>query len=227
MDFQDIYDSGADGYDALVGAEDADGNLLPAIGAVVALDGRLAVEVGAGTGRVTKLLRRAGARVVATELAADMVRVGSCATGSDDGVVWCRASAPALPVRDGVADAVVAGWVVAHQREWEPDSWPAVVTGFLDEMRRVLRPGGTTVLIETLGTGFDEPSPTPELAEYYEWLETTHGFQRSWIRTDYQFASVDEAATVTGAFFGPDFADTVRANGWARVPECTGIWWRS
>jgi ubiquinone/menaquinone biosynthesis C-methylase UbiE len=224
MDFHDVYDRGADGYDALVRAEDVDGNLLPAVEAIVPLAGRRVVEVGAGTGRVTRLLARAGAEVVATEPAADMVRVG--AAQADPHVHWCRASAGALPVADEVADAVVAGWVLAHQREWEPTRWREVVSGFLHEMHRVLRPGGATVLIETLGTGFSEPTPTAELAGYYDWLQATHGFERTWIRTDYEFADVDVAARVTGAFFGPEFAATVRANGWARVPECTGVWWR-
>jgi ubiquinone/menaquinone biosynthesis C-methylase UbiE len=226
MDFHDVYDHGAEGYDALVRAEDVDGNLLPAVEAIMPLAGRRVVEVGAGTGRVTRLLARSGAEVVATEPAGDMVRVGAAAI-VDERVHWCRASAAALPLADEVADAAVAGWVLAHQREWEPTRWQETVSGFLHEMHRVVRPGGTTVLIETLGTGFTEPTPTPELAGYYDWLQATHGFRRTWIRTDYQFDSVDGAARVTGAFFGPEFAATVRANGWTRVPECTGIWWRS
>jgi hypothetical protein len=66
--------------------------------------------------------------------------------------------------------------------------------------------------------------PSRELAEYYAWLEEEQGFTRDAIRTDYLFASVDEAAAVTGFFFGAGFAERVRAEGWTRVPECTGIW---
>jgi hypothetical protein len=102
--------------------------------------------------------------------------------------------------------------------------WQAHVARALGEMRRALRPRAALVVIETLGTGSETPAPpNPALAEYYAWLEA-RGFTRSAIRTDYQFASVDEAASVCGFFFGDAFAQRVRTNGWARVPECTGIW---
>jgi len=104
------------------------------------------------------------------------------------------------------------------------DDWRAHVGRALAEMRRALEPGAPLVVIETLGTGSETPAPpNPGLAEYYAWLEA-QGFARMTIRTDYRFASVDDAATVTGFFFGPTFAERVRAQGWARVPECTGIW---
>jgi ubiquinone/menaquinone biosynthesis C-methylase UbiE len=98
----------------------------------------------------------------------------------------------------------------------------------LAEVRRVLRRGGTAVIIETLGTGRETPQPpSPALAEYYAWLEGEHGFSATWIRTDYRFASLEEAARLTGFFFGVGFAAQVVENRWVDVPECTGIWWRT
>jgi hypothetical protein len=35
---------------------------------------------------------------------------------------------------------------------------------------------------------------------------------------------VDEAVERTEFFFGPELAATIRANGWARLPEWTGVW---
>ncbi len=79
-------------------------------------------------------------------------------------------------------------------------------------------------MIETLGTGSEHPSPTAELQEYYQWLETQRGYVRTSIRSDYLFASVADAERVTEAFFGDDFAAKVRDPKWQRIPECTGIW---
>jgi hypothetical protein len=94
-------------------------------------------------------------------------------------------------------------------------------------MERALRPGGALVVIESLGTGEDEPRPpSPELAEYHAWLEEDRGMDRSVVRTDYRFADVESAARATGSFFGRDFAERVRREAWSRVPECTGLWWR-
>jgi hypothetical protein len=88
-----------------------------------------------------------------------------------------------------------------------------------------VKPGGTLIVIETLGTGFTEPAaPAPELADYYAWLESQRGFGRHALRTDYGFDSVSEAARVLGFFFGEQMAALVAEGGSPRVPECTGIW---
>lgn len=225
MNYHEIYDHHAEAYDELVAAEDCDGNLLPALAQVMPITGRV-VEVGAGTGRVTRLLVQAGATVVATEPAAAMLAVGRQRLGEHASVSWHQAPASALPVADAWADAGIAGWVFGHFREWMPAGWQDALTQALAELGRVVRRGGALVIIETLGTGATDPAPpTPGLAEYYAWLEA-RGFARTWVRTDYRFASVDEAARVTGFFFGQEFAARVREQGWARVPECTGIWSR-
>jgi hypothetical protein len=89
-----------------------------------------------------------------------------------------------------------------------------------------LVPGGVVAVIETLGTGQTEPAPpTQGLADYYAWLERERGFQRIVLRTDYAFPDPDTAASVAGAFFGAAFAQRVRRERWARIPECTGLWW--
>lgn len=224
MDYRQTYRSGAVEYQQLVAAEDADGNLGPALGAL--LEGLSSVvEIGAGTGRVTRLLRRLGLDVVATEPSANMLGQAVRLDEADGTVHFCQAEAAHLPLRSGSFDGAIAGWVFGHQREWRPSDWRETIAGFLDECDRVTS-GGTVVIIETLGTGHETPSPTPELAEYYSWLEQVMGFDRQWVRTDYLFPTVETAAEVTGSFFGPQFAELVREHAWARVPECTGIWVR-
>jgi hypothetical protein len=37
---------------------------------------------------------------------------------------------------------------------------------------------------------------------------------------------VDAAVARTEFFFGPELAEKIRANGWARLPEWTGVWHR-
>jgi hypothetical protein len=61
------------------------------------------------------------------------------------------------------------------------------------------------------------------LAVYYTLLEDM-GFSSTWIRTDYQFKSVQEAAELTGFFFGEELADRVAREKLVILPECTGIW---
>ncbi len=228
-DYRTIYRAHPLEYDALVRAEDKDANLLRHLSAASPLKGAQVVEVGAGTGRITRQLLAAGVgHVTATELEPAMLQVARQALeDAGERVRFEVADARALPLPDHCADLSVAGWVFGHFRSWMQDSWQNEVGRAVNEMLRVTRPGGRVVIVETLGTGSTEPSaPSPGLAEYYRLLEDTYGFERSAFRTDYAFDSVAQAAQITGAFFGPDFAARVREEGWSTVPECTGLWAR-
>jgi ubiquinone/menaquinone biosynthesis C-methylase UbiE len=226
VDYEEIYRSRATEYDRLVSAEDCEGNLGATLRELVPLAGARVLEIGVGTGRITRLLQAAGAGVLGCDRAVPMLRVAHRRL-VDTGAALLAADARRLPVRDGWADLAIAGWVFGHLRHWNDRDWRDPIAGALEEMERALGPGGTLLVIETLGTGTEVPRPPSDaLAEYYEWLENEQGFARRTLRTDYAFATAEEAATVSGFFFGAPFADRIRREGWTRVPECTGVWIR-
>jgi len=227
IDAKRVYDEHAAEYEQLVAAEDADGALLPAIAAALPLAKARLLEVGAGTGRITELLVAAGAEVRAFDSSAHMLNVARRKLAATGHGRWQLevADARELPVDDGWADGAIAGWVFGHFRYWLPEHWRAEIGRALAELRRALRPGGRIAIIETMGTGQLEPAPpSPELAEYYRWLEDEQGLERTVIRTDYQFASAAEAAERLRFFFGDELAAKAREHRWARVPEHTGLW---
>ena len=131
-----------------------------------------------------------------------------------------------LPLTDRSADLVVSGWSVAYLAVWHPETYRDELEIWMNEMKRVLKPGGCIILFESLGTGNETPIHLEHLKDYYPWLDEA-GFQNKWIRTDYQFESVDEAAELSGFFFGADMADRVREKQSAILPECTGVWWKT
>ena len=131
-----------------------------------------------------------------------------------------------LAVSDRIADVSVAGWTFGHFTSWHAETWRDEIGQALAQMKRVLRPGGTALILETLGTGLEKPHPpTDALAAYYALLEEEHGFSSTWIRTDYRFKSLSEAEELTRFFFGDELADRVAREGLIILPECTGIWW--
>jgi hypothetical protein len=132
-----------------------------------------------------------------------------------------------LPLVGETAVFAIAGWSLAHSVSWYSDSWQIEIGRMLSEMQRVVKPNGAVVLLETLGVGRTTPKPpSPYLATYYNWLETVHGFARTWIRTDFQFTTPEEGASLTRFFFGDDPADHILAEKLTILPECTGIWWK-
>lgn len=215
--FETIYRERAEDYDRLVAAEDAAGALLPAIASAAPRLDRV-LEVGAGTGRITRQLVARGAEVLAIDRSPAMLRV---ARRHLPPTALAVADAAALPVASGWASAAIAGWVFGHQLAWNPSGWRASIARCLDEMARALAPGGVAIIIETLGTGCDTPRPPAGLADYYTWLERDLGFRRRELRTDYRFASRAEAAALCAFFFG----DRVAVHG-PDLPECTGLWSR-
>ncbi len=228
-DFKYIYSHRAEQYERMVSREDFQENILPALARIQPLNGLDVVELGAGTGRMTRLLSPEVREVVAFDISPHMLSVAQHKLAESDWTNWRLGAADnrRLPLKDQATDLVLAGWSLGHSVGWYPDSWRQEIGQVLTEMGRVLRPGGTIIILETLGTNQQLPHPpTTELAAYYRWLEDDHGFQRSWIRTDYRFASVEEAVALTGFFFGDQMADDIQAKGNHIVPECTGLWWR-
>ncbi len=224
--FHAIYAARAAEYHQMIAAEDLDGRLLPAIERVASLCGKRVIDVGTGTGRLPLLIGGRAAQMVGLDLHRDMLRQNVAQRQRHAGR-WdvVEGDMRRLPFRSACADVMTAGWAIGHMRSWFADDWQTQISSVLDEMHRVVAPGGALIIVETLSTGSLTPAPpNAALAEYYDWLEQAWGFSRETIPTDYRFASVDEAVARTEFFFGPDLAAKIRAQGWARLPEWTGVW---
>lgn len=106
-------------------------------------DARRVVDLGAGTGKLTRELAALGYDVLAVEPSREMVEQLRAAV---PGVTALEGSAEAIPLLDGSADAVLAGQAF----HW----FDAPVA--LAEIARVLRPGGALGLV---WNWFDEQEP--------------------------------------------------------------------
>jgi SAM-dependent methyltransferase len=96
--------------------------------------GKTAIELGAGTGKFTRLLVETGADVIAAEPSVAMLE-RLCR--ELPGVTALRARAEAIPLADASADAVIC----AQAFHWFASA------ASLAEIHRVLRPGGVLGLI--------------------------------------------------------------------------------
>ena len=221
-----IYQSDADRYEALISREDYQGNISRVLNEIIKVDGLDVVDLGAGTGRLTLMLAPRAHSISAFDMAEEMLRVCRerlLATGLSNWQVEV-ADHRAIPVEDHSVDLVVSGWSVAYLYVWNPETWRVELEKWLDEMKRVLRPGSFIILFESLGTGNESPLKLEHLKEYYPWLDEA-GFQNKWIRTDYKFESLEEAEELSRFFFGDELGEKVTQNNWVILPECTGVWW--
>jgi ubiquinone/menaquinone biosynthesis C-methylase UbiE len=224
---REIYHSEGERYEALVSREDYQGNIPRVIDEIIDAGGLDIIDLGAGTGRLTLILAPRAKSIQAFDVSAEMLRVcrkrlivGRLSNWQVD-----VADHRHLPVKDHSVDLVVSGWSVSYLAVWNPEQPNQELDKWLVEMHRVLRKAGVIILFESLGTGNESPIRLEHVESTYQWLDD-NGFQTKWIRTDYQFESLEEAVDLAGFFFGADMADRVRENRLVILPECTGVWWR-
>ncbi len=223
-DHKAIYDKEADNYERLVNREDYQGNILQAIRQVIDLEGINVIETGAGTGRLTCLLSPFVKSIAAYDISEAMLTVARKKLSEMGYKNWKTgvANHGSLPDPDNCADLVLSGWSICYLVDWGCSDWRIEVSKGLAEMERVIKPGGTVIVIETQGTGFESPHPPEHLLEYFDFLRD-NGFEFTWFRTDYKFASPEEARELTAFFFGAELANQFSST---LLPECTGLWWK-
>lgn len=222
--YQEIYEHHPAEYDELVTREDHEGHVPALLDRLLSPRPRLVVEFGCGTGRVTRMLAPRADKVLAFDGAAPMIAFAKDAIRLPN-VTFGVGDNGSVPVDDGVADTVVAGWTLGHFTGFYPDVWRLHAMRALGEMRRCASPSGKFIIIETLGTAVDAPAPpNTRLAELYALFEDGFGLTRHEIATDYAFESAAEAARIMGFFFGPKMKDEVERRGARIVPEWTGVW---
>ena len=224
-----IYFHHADRYEDLIACEDYRNTLIRAIGEIRTLEDIDVVEFGAGTGRVTRLIAPLARSIHAFDYSHPMLSVGYEKLEHLDLSNWSISMGEnrQMPVASNCADLTIEGWSFGHLPSWYPNGWQRQAALALSEMERILRPGGTMILIETLGTGYEEPKRYETLSAFYRWLEDDQGFSSNWIRTDYRFKTVEQAVDLIRFFFGDELADQIAEKQIKVVPECTGLWWRT
>jgi ubiquinone/menaquinone biosynthesis C-methylase UbiE len=226
-DCEKIYGENAAEYERLVAHEDYQENILAALKQIRPFEGLDVIDLGAGTGRLTCMLAPLVKTIQAYDVSAHMLEVAAAKLRASGLQNWHTGIADhrALPVDDRSVDLAISGWSICYTAIDYEKTWQRELGKALSEMKRVLRPGGTIIILETLGTGHETPTPPDEMKAYLDFLENEAGFFSTWIRTDYLFESLEEAKEATGFFFGEDMIENAIGTDPVILPECTGIWW--
>lgn len=221
-------------------------------------------DVGAGTGKLARLLAPHVGFVSVSDRSAEAIAIAraSCdaAEFADCAMEFHVADLRALPLADASVDVAIAGWAVSYLKseyeEWHADGsyggpWREEVDRALAELERILAPGGTLVLLETMGTATANPQRAG--SHLYAHFRAS-GLEEQCVRTDYRFSSKRMALDTLRFFFGKGVATRASAlldagkdaasealpcssaapaapscddvDGPCTIPECTGMWWR-
>jgi len=101
--------------------------------------GRLAADIGAGTGFITKGLIQAGLRVIAVDRSAAMLAEMRRKFAEVEGIDYRLGEAESLPIADETVDYVFANMYL-HHVESPPEA--------IKEMARILKPGGRLIITD-------------------------------------------------------------------------------
>lgn len=230
LDWDTLYTGHAGAYEILVSHEDYLGHLLPAIQTIQPLAGKVTVEFGCGTGRLARLLADSVQMLHAFDFTGPMLRLAQKkqVVHGWKNVTLAMADSRRMPLRSCWADFAIEGWSFLQIAVWHPDDWQDQLGLALAEMRRLIRPGGKMILIETLGTGETAPNVPPFYRKVYDFLEAQAGFAPLDLRTDYRFETMEQVRQVVLPLFGQAMLARLvwTQSGWV-LPECTGLWWRN
>ncbi|SFJ17660.1 class I SAM-dependent methyltransferase [Thermoflavimicrobium dichotomicum] len=220
-----IYTKKAEQYDILISRQKSVYQTLEKIKPFEGLD---IIDMGAGTGRLTCLLAPKAKSILAFDISQAMLDVTASKLKEKGLNNWRTQVADhrQLPVEDNSADLIVSGWSICYLGSSNVPNWKQNIHQIMEEIKRVLRPGGSVIIFETMGTGTVLPNPPDFLKSYYSLLENGYGFSNTIIRTDYTFENLAEAEELTRFFFGNELADKVAEQGLVQLPEWAGVWWR-
>lgn len=223
-DHTTIYQQEADIYHELISKQ---ADLMGRIEELRPCCGLDIVDLGAGTGRLTVELAAKAKSIIALDASEAMLRVAADRLEQAALTNWRTQAADhrRLPLADQSADLIVSGWSICYLGSTNVANWQQNIHQVMSEIRRVLRPDGTAVIIETLGTGSETPTAPDFLLPYYAMLEKDYGFAHQWMRTDYTFDHWQQAERLTRFFFGDALAEQVIKHKLTHLPECVGIWW--
>ncbi|WP_028544807.1 class I SAM-dependent methyltransferase [Paenibacillus taiwanensis] len=221
-----IYKFDAAQYDLMISKQPEVGSVIREIRSFAGLD---VIDVGAGTGRLTTVMAPEAKTIVALDASEAMLQITSSKLCRLELTNWriVQSDYVSMPLEDDSADLIVAGWSLCYiaNSNCQKSCWEEKLQQVMEELRRVVRPGGTIIIMETMGTGTEVPSPPTFLSAYYEQLVEKYGFFHKWIRLDYTFESTEQAERLARWFFGDATADEILRKQIKQVPECAGIWW--
>lgn len=147
-----IYRNEAEIYDALITKQPALQVLINEIRPYAGLD---IVDVGAGTGRLTTVLAGDARSIVATDASEAMLGIAASKLAAAGHANWRTIAADMreLPLEEKCADLIVAGWSICYLGSSNNPSWEREIEKVMNELRRVLRPGGTIIYFRDNGDG--------------------------------------------------------------------------
>lgn len=221
-----IYQKNSFEYDELVNNEDYNGNLNRYLLDNFNFNNKSVIELGAGTGRVSKVYAEFAKKVFLYDRSKHMLEKANenlrdILTPIEYGVLDNNE----IHKIKTKADIVIEGWSFGHTVIDNQENLFESVKKLVNDCIKIASDNGIIIFIETLGTNSKTPkAPDINLAKFYSLLENEYNFNRTVLETDYKFKSNQEAKRISGFFFGNNFLNNLSFEEEGIIKEYTGVW---
>jgi ubiquinone/menaquinone biosynthesis C-methylase UbiE len=204
-------------------AADPEGRLAAALRARCDWSDRSVLDIGCGTGFHLPRFAETAACVTGVEPHPDLAALARRRTRRLEQVTVLDGTAQSLPVSDASVDVVHARWSYFFGPGCEPG---------LAELDRVVRPGGTALVIDndptrsTFGSWFRRgyPDVDPIVVERF-W--SARGWRRTMVEMGWRFAHRADLIAVVGIEFDPGTADWILSrHAGSEVDYAVNLWSR-
>ena len=219
----DVYNNFSDLYDELVNHEDYQKKLYGYLSDNINWNKKSVVELGVGTGRVTKLYIRKIKSVSVFDNSMNMLNKAKINLNKwNSKIQYEEMDNKDINKLEGKYDILIEGWSFGHLIVSEKENKEYWINHLIENSIRLARE--KVIFIETLGTNVGLPNaPGDTLNYFYEFLKKK-GFEEKILETDYKFSSYDEAGRIMGSFFGDSMKADIIENKKDLVKEYTGVW---
>jgi len=223
---KEIYDFHSIEYDELVTKEDYQNNLKNYLLNNFDFKNKSIIELGAGTGRLTKIYAKDSKNISIYDRSSHMMDKAKLNLKEfSESIKFGICDNLNINEIKEKADIILEGWSFGHTAIDKFETITDTIKELIDNCKSMLNSGGTIIIIETLGTNYNKPTETsPALSKLFSILENSYNFKRYVLRTDYKFDSEEDAKRVTSYFFGEKFAKNLKNAKNGIVKEYTGVW---
>ncbi|HJQ06378.1 MAG TPA: class I SAM-dependent methyltransferase [Nocardioides sp.] len=185
---------------------------------------RVVLDLGCGTGFHLPRFAATAARVIGVEPHPGLLRLAARRTRDLGNVTLHQGTAQQIPLPDRSVDVVHVRWAYFFGPGCEPG---------LAELARVVRPGGTAMVIDndgsrsTFGAWFRRGYPHLDPPATIERFWTTHGWTLERVDMGWRFESRADLEEVVRIELDPATAEQVlRFHEGVKVDYAVNLWWK-
>lgn len=169
--------------------------------------GKIVLDAGCGTGKFLPSLEKYADKYIGIDLSSEQLNKAKSKSQKDNSI-FIKSNLADITLEDNSVDLIISTWVLGTVIDLDERS------KCLDELKRVLKPGGQIILVENdLNSEFEEirnRDKDSRTKNYNNWILSNNFVVDKRINTYFSFNSVSEAKKCFEIIYGEEIANKIK-----------------